>query len=54
MSGKISAIFFIILMASRLEKEKNIVLAIEMIRELTNHYPKIGMIIIGEGEKRIN
>ena len=43
---------FIILMASRLEKEKNIVLAIEMIRELTNHYPKIGMIIIGEGREK--
>ena len=43
---------FIIMMASRLEKEKNINLAIEMMKELTYQYPKIGMIIIGEGKEK--
>ena len=39
-------------MASRLEKEKNINLAIEMMKELTYQYPKIGMVIIGEGREK--
>ena len=43
---------FIIMMASRLEKEKNINLAIEMMKELTYQYPKIGMVIIGEGREK--
>ena len=41
-------------MASRLEKEKNIVLAIEMMRELIRQYPKIGMVIIGDGKEKKN
>ena len=45
---------FIIMMASRLEKEKNIVLAIEMMRELIRQYPKIGMVIIGDGKEKKN
>lgn len=43
---------FIILMVSRLEKEKNIALAVEIMRELTAHYPKTGMLIVGEGKER--
>lgn len=43
---------FIIMLASRLEKEKNINLAIEIIRKLTRVYPKIGMIIVGDGKER--
>ncbi len=45
---------FIILMVSRLEKEKNITLAIEIMKGLTVRYPRIGMIIIGEGRQRKN
>lgn len=43
---------FIILMASRLEKEKNVFLAIEIMKKLTSRYPKIGMIIVGDGRER--
>lgn len=44
---------FIILMASRLTKEKNIEMAIEAMREMVKKYPKIGLIIVGSGpEKR--
>ena len=43
---------FIIMTASRLEKEKNIVLAIEIMKDLTRIHPKIGMVIIGEGREK--
>ena len=39
----------IILMASRLTKEKNIGLAIEAMREMVKQKPKIGLIIVGSG-----
>lgn len=43
---------FIILMASRLEKEKNIALAIDAMREIVKKNPKAGLIIAGEGSLR--
>lgn len=43
---------FIILVASRLEREKNIVWAVEIMRELTTRYPKTGMLIVGEGKEK--
>jgi glycosyltransferase involved in cell wall biosynthesis len=43
---------FIIMMASRLEKEKNINLAIEVMKDLTRQYLKIGMVIIGDGKEK--
>lgn len=45
---------FIILMASRLTKEKNIVLAIEALAEVVKKYPKTGLIVAGEGPERQN
>jgi len=46
---------FIILMASRLTKEKNIGMAIRAMRGVVKKYPKTGLIIIGEGaeEKKL-
>jgi glycosyltransferase involved in cell wall biosynthesis len=46
---KYSQFDFIILMASRLEKEKNIFLAIDVMKEVVKKYPKIGLVIVGEG-----
>ena len=43
---------FIILMASRLSREKNIGLAIEAMREIIKKFPKTGLIIVGEGKER--
>lgn len=43
---------FIIMMASRLEKEKNIVLAIEVMRDLVRNHPKIGLVIVGNGREK--
>jgi len=45
---------FIILMASRLSKEKNIDLAIEAMTEITKKYPKTGLIIVGSGPEKEN
>jgi glycosyltransferase involved in cell wall biosynthesis len=42
---------FIILMASRLAKVKNIDLAIEAMSEIVKAYPKTGLIIVGRGEE---
>ena len=39
----------IVLMASRLTKEKNIPLALEAFRDVLRRYPKTGLVIIGEG-----
>ncbi|MES2314805.1 MAG: glycosyltransferase [Patescibacteria group bacterium] len=39
----------IVLMASRIEKEKNIVLAIEAFKKVVEKVPKVGLIIVGEG-----
>lgn len=46
---------FIILMASRLSKEKNIGLGIKAMRKIIENYPKIGLIIVGSGpeEKKL-
>ncbi|MDO8443245.1 MAG: glycosyltransferase family 4 protein [bacterium] len=43
---------FIILMASRLTKEKNIGLALEAMAELVKKYPKLGLVIVGSGPER--
>ena len=43
---------FIILMASRLTKEKNIGMAIEAMREIIKKHPKTGLIIVGSGPER--
>ena len=45
---------FIILMASRLTKEKNIGLAIEAMKEIIKKYSKTGLIIVGEGPEKEN
>lgn len=43
---------FIIMMASRLEKEKNVFIAVEIMKDLVSRYPKIGMIVVGEGREK--
>ncbi len=40
---------FIILMASRLSKEKNIGLAVDVMNEIIKKYPKTGLVIVGSG-----
>jgi glycosyltransferase involved in cell wall biosynthesis len=40
---------FIILMASRLTKEKNIPLALSAMKKITAEYPKVGLVVVGEG-----
>jgi len=45
---------FIILIASRLTKEKNISLAIEAVKDLVKKYPKIGLIVVGDGPEKNN
>ncbi len=42
----------IILMVSRLEKEKNIPLALSSLKQVIRKYPKTGLVIIGEGRER--
>ncbi|MBI3671782.1 glycosyltransferase family 4 protein, partial [Candidatus Azambacteria bacterium] len=42
----------IILMASRLTKEKNIPLAIEAMKEVVKKYPKAGLLIVGDGPEK--
>jgi glycosyltransferase involved in cell wall biosynthesis len=42
----------IILTASRLSKEKNIELQIEAMAEIIKQYPKIGLIIVGDGKEK--
>ena len=43
---------FVILMASRLTREKNIGLAIEAMAEITKKYSKTGLVIVGDGSER--
>ena len=43
---------FIILMASRITREKNIELAIEAMRETIKKYPKTGLVIVGDGPEK--
>lgn len=45
---------FIILMASRLSKEKNIPLAIKALKEIIKIYPKTGLVIAGDGKEKQN
>jgi glycosyltransferase involved in cell wall biosynthesis len=45
---------FIILMASRLTREKNIGLAIKAMAEIVKKYPKTGLIIVGDGLEKEN
>jgi len=45
---------FIILMASRLTKEKNISLAVETFKEVATKYPKAGLCIVGKGPEKKN
>lgn len=45
---------FIILMASRLTKEKNIDLAIEAMAEIVKQRPKTGLIVVGDGPEKNN
>ncbi|MFA5841384.1 MAG: glycosyltransferase [Candidatus Paceibacterota bacterium] len=44
---------FMILMTSRLTKEKNISLAIEAMREIINRHPKAGLVIVGSGPEEV-
>src|SRR3989344_5355818 len=45
---------FIILMASRLTKEKNISLALRSFKEIVTKHPKTGLCIVGEGPMKKN
>ena len=45
---------FIILMASRFSKEKNIELAISAMSDIGEKYPKTGLVIVGEGSMKKN
>ena len=51
---KYSQFDFIILMVSRLTREKNIGLAIEAMAEITKKYPKTGLVIVGNGPEKEN
>jgi len=43
---------FIILMVSRLEREKDYPLALKVLKKMAKRYPKIGMIIVGKGSQK--
>jgi len=45
---------FIILMASRLTREKNIFLALDAMREIFKKYDRMGLVIVGEGPEQKN
>lgn len=45
---------FIILMASRLTREKNINLATEVMEDIVKKYPQTGLIIVGQGPEKEN
>jgi glycosyltransferase involved in cell wall biosynthesis len=45
---------FVILMASRITKEKRINLAIECLKKVASQYPRVGLVIAGEGEEKAN
>lgn len=45
---------FIILMVSRLMREKNVGLALEAFRELLREFPKTGLVVVGDGPERKN
>lgn len=52
LKNKYSQFDFVILMASRLEKEKNISLAIDVMKKIIKEYPKVGLVIVGDGSQR--
>lgn len=43
---------FIMLVASRLSKEKNILLALTTVKKLIPAYPKLGLVIVGKGPEK--
>lgn len=45
---------FIILMASRLGKEKNIALAVSALSQISPSHPRVGLVIVGEGKEKEN
>jgi len=45
---------FIILIASRLSREKNIGLTLEAMREIVRQYPKTGLVMVGDGPEKEN
>jgi len=51
---KYSQFDFIILMASRFSKEKNIELAIGAMKSIVKDYPMAGLVIVGEGIEKVN
>ncbi len=55
LKDKYSQFDFVILIASRLTKEKNIRIAIKAMKQITKKYSKTGLIIVGEGaqEKKL-
>jgi len=44
----------IILMVSRLEKEKNIPLALSVFKQVLEKYPKTGLVIVGDGSRKMS
>lgn len=42
---------FIILMVSRLTKEKNISFALDVLKDVVDRFPRVGMVIVGDGEE---
>lgn len=51
---KYSQFSFIVLMVSRLSREKNILMAIGAFKEFLRIYPDAGLVIVGEGPERKN
>lgn len=45
---------FVILVAARLTKEKNVALAIEAMKDIVVKHPKAGLVIVGDGPERKN
>ncbi len=43
---------FVIFMASRLTKEKNIFLAFRALKSIIQKYPKVGLVVVGEGSQK--
>ncbi|MBU4480148.1 glycosyltransferase family 4 protein [Patescibacteria group bacterium] len=48
---KYSQFDFIIFTASRFEKEKNILMAIDVMKKIVKEHPKVGLVIIGSGSQ---
>lgn len=54
LKNKYSQFSFIILIASRLTREKNIPFALRVFKRIVNYYPKTGLVIIGSGPELKN